>query len=177
VLLVRYSGQQFFFFLFFSSIFFCPVVDWYISYEISCSHGGEYEVPICLLRCTAVLSNCRPTFQTYGLPPSSGRWWRQRVPLKRRSTIILHQYIPEDNSELYTRRRENLKSSGWWRQLVPLKRRSTIILHGSTSQKKILNFILAAVRTWNHEDDGGSAYLWNVGRQLFYTAVHPRRQF
>jgi hypothetical protein len=32
---------------------------------------------------------------------------------------------------------------------VPLKRRSTIILHGSTSQKKILNFILAAVRTWN----------------------------
>jgi hypothetical protein len=26
-------------------------------------------------------------------------------------------------------------------------------------------------------DDGGSTYLWNVGRQLFYTAVHPRRQF
>jgi hypothetical protein len=25
-------------------------------------------------------------------------------------------------------------------------------------------------------DDGGSMYLWNVGRQLFYTAVHPRRQ-
>jgi hypothetical protein len=26
-------------------------------------------------------------------------------------------------------------------------------------------------------DDGGvSTYLWNVGRQLFYTAVHPRRQ-
>jgi hypothetical protein len=23
----------------------------------------------------------------------------------------------------------------------------------------------------------GSTYLWNVGRQLFYTAVHPRRQF
>jgi hypothetical protein len=30
-----------------------------------------------------------------------------------------------------------------------LKRRSTIILHGSTSQKTILNIILAAVRTWN----------------------------
>jgi hypothetical protein len=28
-----------------------------------------------------------------------------------------------------------------------LKRRSTIILHGSTSQKTILNFILAVVRT------------------------------
>jgi hypothetical protein len=26
-------------------------------------------------------------------------------------------------------------------------------------------------------DDGGSTYLWNVGRQLFYTAVHPIRQF
>jgi len=26
-------------------------------------------------------------------------------------------------------------------------------------------------------DDGGSMYLWNVGRQLFCTAVHPRRQF
>jgi hypothetical protein len=25
-------------------------------------------------------------------------------------------------------------------------------------------------------DDGGSTYLWNVGRQLFYTAEHPRRQ-
>jgi hypothetical protein len=26
-------------------------------------------------------------------------------------------------------------------------------------------------------DDGGSTYLWNVGQQLFYTAVHPRRWF
>jgi hypothetical protein len=25
-------------------------------------------------------------------------------------------------------------------------------------------------------DDGGSTHLWNVGRQLFYTAVYPRRQ-
>jgi hypothetical protein len=25
-------------------------------------------------------------------------------------------------------------------------------------------------------DDEGSTYVWNVGRQLFYTAVHPRRQ-
>jgi hypothetical protein len=32
---------------------------------------------------------------------------------------------------------------------VPMKRRLTIILHGSTSQKTNLNFILAAVRTWN----------------------------
>jgi hypothetical protein len=27
------------------------------------------------------------------------------------------------------------------------------------------------------DDGGGSTYLWNVGRQLFYMAVHPRRQF
>jgi hypothetical protein len=26
-------------------------------------------------------------------------------------------------------------------------------------------------------DDGGSTHLRNVGRQLFYTAVYPRRQF
>jgi hypothetical protein len=26
-------------------------------------------------------------------------------------------------------------------------------------------------------DDGGSTHLWNVGRQLFYTVVHPTRQF
>jgi hypothetical protein len=26
-------------------------------------------------------------------------------------------------------------------------------------------------------DDGGSTHLWNVGRQSFYTAVHPRKQF
>jgi hypothetical protein len=25
-------------------------------------------------------------------------------------------------------------------------------------------------------DDGGSTYLWNVGRQSIYTAVQPRRQ-
>jgi hypothetical protein len=36
-----------------------------------------------------------------------------------------------------------------WRQYAPLKRRSTSTwLHGATSQKT-LNFILAAVRTWN----------------------------
>jgi hypothetical protein len=27
------------------------------------------------------------------------------------------------------------------------------------------------------DDDGGSTHLWNVCRQLFYTVVHPRRQF
>jgi hypothetical protein len=33
---------------------------------------------------------CRPTFQRYVLPPSRAWLWRQHVPLKRRSTIILH---------------------------------------------------------------------------------------
>jgi hypothetical protein len=28
-----------------------------------------------------------------------------------------------------------------------------------------------------HHQGSGSTHLWNVGRQLFYTAVHPRRQF
>jgi hypothetical protein len=71
------------------------------------------------------------------------------------------QYIPEDNSEHQTRRRENLKSHivnlygeatlrcirrfesfthpWWWRQYAPLKRRSTIILHVSISHKTTLN--------------------------------------
>jgi hypothetical protein len=36
---------------------------------------------------------------------------KQHVPLKRRSTIILHgSTSPEDKSELHTRRREILKS-------------------------------------------------------------------
>jgi hypothetical protein len=43
--------------------------------EISSSHGGEYEVQNCLLGCTEM---------------SHPLWWRQHVPLKRRSTIILH---------------------------------------------------------------------------------------
>jgi hypothetical protein len=42
--------------------------------EISSSHGGEYEVQVWLLGCTA----------------SSPWWLRQNVRLKRRSTIILH---------------------------------------------------------------------------------------
>jgi hypothetical protein len=42
-----------------------------------------------------------------------------------------------------------LSSGMYCLQHIPLKRRSTIILHVSTSQKTILNFILAAVRTWN----------------------------
>jgi hypothetical protein len=67
----------------------------------------NYKVQICLLGCTAVQNNCRPTFQRYMLPPSSG----QHVPLKRRSTnYFTRQYIPEDKSELHTHRRENLKS-------------------------------------------------------------------
>jgi hypothetical protein len=41
--------------------------------EISSCHGGEYEAQN-LLGCTAVfLIECRPAFQRYVLPPSSGR--------------------------------------------------------------------------------------------------------
>jgi hypothetical protein len=42
------------------------------------------------------------------------------------------------------------------------------------------DFKFSRRRVWTSElssDDGGSTYLWNVGRQLFYTAVHPRKQF
>jgi hypothetical protein len=123
------------------------------------------------------------------VPEFSGMMEAVRISETSVDNYFTRQYIPEDNSEHHTRRRENLKShmcqnfQGWWRQYAPLKRRSTIILHGSTSQKAILNIILAAARTSNltcariFRDDGGSTHLWNVGRQLFYTAVHPRRQF
>jgi hypothetical protein len=41
--------------------------------EISSCHGGEYEVQN-IMGCTAVfLIECRPAFQRYVLPPSSGR--------------------------------------------------------------------------------------------------------
>jgi hypothetical protein len=44
---------------------------------------------------------------------------------------------------------EHHSSPWWWWQYAPLKRLSTsTLLHGATSQKT-LNFILAAVRTWN----------------------------
>jgi hypothetical protein len=40
-----------------------------------------------------------------------------------------------------------------------------------------LNEVYCLYTTLIIPDDGGSTYLWNVGRQSFYTAVHPRRQF
>jgi hypothetical protein len=109
--------------------------------------------------------------------------WRQHVPLKRWSTVILHGSTPDYGGSTYlwnvcrqlfytavSLMMEAARTSEtsvdnyftrqypwWWRQHVPLKRLSTIILHGSTS------------------DDGGSTYLWNVCRHLFYKAVHPRR--
>jgi hypothetical protein len=47
--------------------------------EISSSHGGEYEAQNLLGYTAVFLIECRPTFQRYVLPPSSG------------------QYIPEDS--------------------------------------------------------------------------------
>jgi hypothetical protein len=43
---------------------------------------------------------------------------------------------------------------------------------------KLLLADVSEVRTASiiRDDDGGSAHLWNVGRQSFYTTVYPRRQ-
>jgi hypothetical protein len=67
---------------------------------------------------------------------------------------------------------------------VPLNFLSTFFCECSVN---LWNFKFSRRRVWSSElssgmyciipDDGGSTYLWNVGRQLFYTAVHPRRQF
>jgi hypothetical protein len=56
-----------------------------------------------------------------------------------------------------------------------------ILLISRQTQVSILGIpwtqIPIKVEYWLIPDDGGSTYLWNVGRQLFYMAVHPRRQF
>jgi hypothetical protein len=68
------------------------------------------KVQNCLLGCTAVLNNCRPTFQRYVLPPSSLTMEAARISETSTDSYFTRQYIPEDNSELHTRRRVNLKS-------------------------------------------------------------------
>jgi hypothetical protein len=46
-----------------------------------------------------------------------------------------------------------------------------------TAASTKFRFIFWDVLSLTHRpDDGGSMYLWNVGQQLFYTAVHPTRQ-
>jgi hypothetical protein len=57
--------------------------------------------------------------------------------------------IPKCTDSLWCSELSSVHHPWWWRQYASLKCRSTIILHGSTSQKTILNIILAAVRTWN----------------------------
>jgi hypothetical protein len=42
---------------------------------------------------------------------------------------------------------------------------------------KSLSTDVSKVRSASIIRDWGSTYLWNVSRQWFYTAVHPRRQF
>jgi hypothetical protein len=50
---------------------------------------------------------------------------------------------------LHGKRGNSIPSSWWWRQSAPLKHRSTSMWqHGATSQTT-LNFIFAAMRTWN----------------------------
>jgi allantoicase len=59
--------------------------------EISSSHGGEYEVQICLLGCNAVLNN----FGVITLLFEGARTSETSV-----DNYFTRQYIPEDKSEL-----------------------------------------------------------------------------
>jgi hypothetical protein len=54
---------------------------------------------------------------------------------------------------------------------MTLERRSTIILHGSTSQKTILNFILAAVRTWNLYSLSVSSPSFLLNLSLYFLSI------
>jgi hypothetical protein len=73
--------------------------------EISSSHGGEYEAQNLLGSTAVFLIECRRTFQSYVLPPSSGHrpgdggstYLRNVVDIQLRT----RQYIPED-SEIHT---------------------------------------------------------------------------
>jgi hypothetical protein len=67
--------------------------------EISSTHGGEYDVQNCLLGCTAVYNDCRPTLQRCVLPPSSGMRLTSETSVDNHFT---RQYNPEDNSEHHT---------------------------------------------------------------------------
>jgi hypothetical protein len=79
-----------------------------------------------LLGCTAVQNNCWPTFQRYALPPS-----------------LTRQYIAEDNSELHTRRRENLKShisTDGYPLVLGKKRRKLTVCHLYSATDKLCKF-------------------------------------
>jgi hypothetical protein len=58
-------------------------------YEISSSHGGEYDVQSCLLGCTAVLNNFRPTVMMEAV----------RTSETSVDNYFTRQYNPENNSE------------------------------------------------------------------------------
>jgi hypothetical protein len=82
-------------------------------YSSTQSKGQKYEAQN-LLGCTAVfLIECRPTFQGYVLPPSSLIALMMEAARTSENSVDMQlktrQYIPED-SELHSRRRENLKS-------------------------------------------------------------------
>jgi hypothetical protein len=83
-----------------------------------------------------------------------------------------HHHCQQQNEEMF--RIVFWDHPWWWRQYAPLKRWSTVILHGSTSQKTILNIILAAMRTWNlTEWREISSQLCNTQSQIHVTYVYP----
>jgi hypothetical protein len=98
-------------------------------------------------------------------PPSPGRSARSQTLywLSFRLTMYIYIYI-------YIREQSHLNPSN------PK-------FHYRAHRDLLLDRILSQMNTCeissSHggEYDGGSTHLWNVGRQLFYTAVHPRRQF
>jgi hypothetical protein len=128
-----------------------------------------------------VLTTCQPSTvwcSRERLPAAAA----QPVKVRQSCSATDYYYIIIRGTLSYTYKTHTnwkiIRDEWWRRQYVPLKRRSTIILHGSTYHKTILNYVRYVLPpSSGMSDDGGSMYLWNVGRQLFYTAVHPRRQF
>jgi hypothetical protein len=82
--------------------------------------GGSSELPYGMY--CRVKNNCRPTFQSYLLPTIRAIIIALMMETARTSETSVDnyftwQYIPEDKSELHTRRCENLKSHNETRHL------------------------------------------------------------
>jgi hypothetical protein len=76
----------------------------------------RYFVQNCLLRCTGM---SEPSVKGSQLYRSPGPGWPSLMmeAVRTYETLVdnhfTQQYVPEDNSEHHTRRRENLKSHRW----------------------------------------------------------------
>jgi hypothetical protein len=119
--------------------------------------------------CRVKYCNCRPTFQRCVLPPSSG----MSEPSTKDRGFYRAELHPLDILSRYTSLSLLLEPTTHCHWPVPSRSSLTATGHlGTGLLYKPRSFVFGSLIP----DEGGSTHLWNVGRQLFYTAVYPRRQ-